>query len=159
MVAQTRGIIGGMPVCVPRCRLPLLLAGVVIWLVGCEAATPEAPLVPPSTVPDPALVALVTGRWEGISTTTSGVEDYLDFTFWPDGVYARVRVEVNSRRLAEPFAELTGEEVRIEIADLQGNSGQFLGTLASSAGTITGTFTLTFNGTTDQGTFTVTKSD
>ncbi|MCG3152076.1 MAG: hypothetical protein GEEBNDBF_01364 [bacterium] len=159
MVAQTHGIIGCMALCVPCRPLSPLLLGVVMLLAGCEAATTEAPLVPPSTVPDPAWVALVTGRWEGISTTTTGVEDYLDFTFWPDGVYARVRVEVNRRRLAEPYAELTGEEVRIEIADLQGNSGQFLGTIAASAGTISGTFTLTFNGTTDQGTFTVTKID
>lgn len=158
MVAQDHGIIRRM-LHPPRPLLLPLALGALLWVgSGCESATATDPIfVPPSTIPDPATVALLTGRWAGISTATSGLEDYVDFTFRPEGEHARVRVDINQSRMAEPYANIVGDAVRIDIADRFDNAGSFIGTLDRENLTISGTFSLFYNGSTDEGTFVVVK--
>lgn len=138
----------------------LLSTLLLLWtFLGCETAS--SPLDPgplPSELPDPVVAAFLEGTWLGISRTEGGIEDYLDFHFTlvPTG-HLRVRVDINQRPVAASYAGVTPEEIRIEVADPQGNTGQFRGVLDTGEGLIAGTFTLLWNGVEDTGTFIVVK--
>ncbi|MEO7994386.1 MAG: hypothetical protein ABI743_08300 [bacterium] len=131
----------------------LWLLCVALLLTGCPTGDGSTitipPDVPPSTIPDGATVALLSGTWEGISTTSTGVQDYLTFEFYPSGDYLRVRVSLNHSLLATPYANVTADDrIGVDAADLQGNSGLFDATLDRIALRIDGTFA-TSNGSFD----------
>ena len=136
-------------------RLWFLIA--ILLCLGCASTGGDPVDVPPSTPPDAATVALLTGTWQGISHADNGLDDYLTFEFFPSGEFLRVRVFLNDGPLATPYADIQGDRLTIDAADTSGTSGTFTGDLDRPNLKITGDFTSHINGSDQTGTFDVEK--